>query len=506
MEWNDFIDEHELAALLPGPYRKYALPVKEGLAIFLSGLPEKRQQQIIAHQAELGMLASLPERLGRLAHDCPVLHKLGQTLARDQRLAPELREQLRPLESLPPSASISGIVERLRHELGPLAKLGITVGRQALAEASVAIVVPFVDASHRVPRQGVFKILKPGIEERLHEELALLSQVGAHLDECCHRLHLPELDYQAAFEQVRDKLSWEVRLDLEQEHLVAAKRCYADDPRTLIPTLLEYSTPRITAMERIMGANIGRLPPRSVSSNRGVAKRIAKAIVAHPVLSVDERSLFHGDPHAGNLLVTIDGRLAILDWSLVGWLDAANRDALVHLLLAAISLDAIKLGALLKQLAIASTINVRKLDHIIHERLFRLRRGELPGMNWMLGLLDDAVQQAGLRVSADLMLFRKTLLTLEGLIDELSEGDVRIDDVLLVSFVERFCSEWPQRFCQGLSECSPGTRISNADLVRLLLSAPTAAARWVLAELASPSAFQSTNGLKLGAPAAAGVP
>jgi hypothetical protein len=55
MDWNNFIDEHELASLLPGAYQRYARPVKEGLVVFLSGLSEKRQHQILARQADLGL-------------------------------------------------------------------------------------------------------------------------------------------------------------------------------------------------------------------------------------------------------------------------------------------------------------------------------------------------------------------------------------------------------------------------------------------------------------------
>jgi hypothetical protein len=135
----------------------------------------------------------------------------------------------------------------------------------------------------------------------------------------------------------------------------------------------------------------------------------------------------------------------------------------------------------------------------------KLRRGEMPGMTWMLGLVDEAVQRAGLKVSTELMLFRKALLILEGLTAELSGGDVRIDDVLLVSFVERFCAEWPRRFSAGLTT-KPRTRLSNVDLMRLLLSAPTAAARWLLAELSTGSSRIPTVRSKLGTPTAVGVP
>ena len=87
VSWELLIDESALARLLPLDYAHFARPVKEGLVVFLSGLPATDQDQILAEQAALPPEATVSERLGLLARSCPVLHKLGQVLARDQRLA-----------------------------------------------------------------------------------------------------------------------------------------------------------------------------------------------------------------------------------------------------------------------------------------------------------------------------------------------------------------------------------------------------------------------------------
>ena len=66
----------------------------------------------------------------------------------------------------------------LLRELGPLEHLGITLLPPAIAEASVAVVIPFKEAGDHLPHGGVFKILKPGIEERLKLELDLPARAG----------------------------------------------------------------------------------------------------------------------------------------------------------------------------------------------------------------------------------------------------------------------------------------------------------------------------------------
>jgi ubiquinone biosynthesis protein len=504
MYWNNLIDENELASLLPGPYRCFARPVKQALTFFLDDLPEKRQRQLLAHQADLGPLATLSQRLGRLARDCPVIHKLSQTLARDARLAPELREQLRPLESLPSVVPTATIERELQKELGPLARRGVTLGKQALAEASVAVVAPFVDGSKSAPRHGVFKLLKPGIAERLEQELELLSKVGARLDQCCHRLRIPQIDYELTFSQVREKLTWEVRLEREQKHLVAAKTFFADEPNVLIPELFEHCSPRVTSMERVIGTTIFDIPAHCPVSKRTVAKQIVRALVSHPFFSLEREALFHADPHAGNLMLAEDGRLAILDWSLAGSLGAEARGAMVQLLLAAITFNGDRISKVVHELGMNDGLDAAALAQIIARRLQGLCRGEIPGLAWMVGLFDEAVCKAGVRLPAELMLFRKSLHALDGLVSELSAGDVRLDDVLIIDFARAFAADWPHRFFQGAASRNLRTRISNADLAKLALSTPSAFTRWL--SLNNPFTSIQPVRSQLGAPAAAGAP
>ena len=226
------------------------------------------------------------------------------------------------MESLPPTVPVETIREVLTSQLGPLPALGVCLEPPAIAEASVGVVIPFrrTDPAGQDRPEGVFKVLKPGIDERLEFELELLGQVGSYLDERCEALQIPSLDYEEAFEQVREKLCWEIRLDEEQRHLAKAARFYADEPQVQIPELLEFCTQRVTAMERIRGSKITDhcLPDRR--DRRELADLVVRALIARPIFSRASRAMFHCDPHAGNLFLTDTNRLAILDWSLVGFL------------------------------------------------------------------------------------------------------------------------------------------------------------------------------------------
>ncbi len=85
-DWNFLLDETALGTVFPNEYSRFVRPIREGLVVFLEGLPASAQMEILTQQAALSPTASFSERLSRLARCCPALHKLGQTLARDQRL------------------------------------------------------------------------------------------------------------------------------------------------------------------------------------------------------------------------------------------------------------------------------------------------------------------------------------------------------------------------------------------------------------------------------------
>ncbi|MEM9185083.1 MAG: AarF/ABC1/UbiB kinase family protein [Planctomycetota bacterium] len=478
MSWQELLDESALASLLPDELAHFSKPVCYGLAVFLDGLPEVKQAQVLADQASLGPDADVAERLGKLAHASPVLQKIGQVLARDQRLDPELRRRLRTLESLPPRVPWDTIERVLDAELSGLDLRRITLTPPALAEASVAVVVPFQAQLQGGLRHGVFKVLKPGIEEQLSLELDLLNRVGEALDERCDELGIPHLNYGGIFERVGAKLREEVRLDREQQLLAEARAFYAPDDRVLVPALFDCCTPRVTAMERVWGQKVTDHGFQSGTEAARLAGLIAHALVARPVFSLEQSAPFHSDPHAGNLFLANDGRLALLDWSLVGRLDRGLRACVVRLVLAAVLHHGKRMVDELSCMAGSGQPDRPALARVVHKSLRRLRRGQLPGLLWLIELLDNAVSEAGLQLEPDLVLYRKTLYTLSGVVAEVGGGPDTFDRVLWFEFLKHLTIEWPFRWF-----ASPGSRrfasnLSSFDLTRAILGAPAAGGRY----------------------------
>ena len=90
----------ETLPLVPEIYASYRPLVTDGFVYFLSGLSYERVAGIVAEQMRLPENTSVDDRLVKLLHSRPTLHKLGQVVGHDKRLAPELRQRLQSLESL----------------------------------------------------------------------------------------------------------------------------------------------------------------------------------------------------------------------------------------------------------------------------------------------------------------------------------------------------------------------------------------------------------------------
>lgn len=460
--------------LVPDAHAAYRPLLMDGLAFFFERLSPVRVARIVAEQLALPAAVSPARRLVTLFRQCPTLHKLGQVVARDSRLSPELRANLQWLESLEPTTSMTQVKAIIKRELGAIP--GLDIAPTALAEASVAVVVPMVWRPDGVgaPQAGVFKVLRPEVEEWLGEELEIWSLLGAFLEQRCVERGLPLLDYRNTLDSVRHLLAHEIRLDREQVHLARAAAFYASSPRVVIPSLLPLCTARITAMQRIHGRKVteSELP---APARRRLAWTLIEALVAEPFWNAAPSAVFHADPHAGNLIATDDGRLAILDWALVTPLTKTQRVAVVQAVASALIQDEAALCEALGLLGHCSA--PAALRAAVADGLRQVRQGTFPGLDWLMGLLDRLGVEGAMRFPEELTLFRKALLTLAGVIGDVS-GEPPIDQVLILTGLRQCLQELPGRGLAPFASRAFGSHLSNADWYGLWTGLPLTVARY----------------------------
>lgn len=441
--------------------------VVDGMNFFLDRLPSHRLEDIIAAQLALPPGADAAARLAALLSRCPTLHKLGQVLARNRHLPTEVRLQLQTLETMQPGTPMEPVLARLRDELGQ--EPPVVLADRALAEGSVAVVLPFTCRERGEVHDGVFKVLKPGIEEQFAEEISAWLALGEFLEERGRELGLPALDFRRTLDSIRDLLAHEIDLRVEQENLRQAQTLYAREPRLLIPRLLPWCAPKVTAMERVFGKKITEAD-LSTQRRAALASTMVSALIAQPFWSRAPRAMFHADLHAGNLVVAEDGRLAVLDWSLALGLSKEDREKLVSMILGGLTLDAKRICnavASLSTLRADNPILVRAVDKALERVAFA---GQLPGFDWLLNFLDALALETAAGFREDFILFRKTWFSLSDVIGDLA-GAHSADAQLLEVGLERFLAEWPARCFAPPASKRFATHVSNADLMQAGASA-----------------------------------
>jgi predicted unusual protein kinase regulating ubiquinone biosynthesis (AarF/ABC1/UbiB family) len=119
----------------------------------------------------------------------------------------------------------------------------------------------------------------------------------------------------------------------------------------------------------------------------------------------------------------------------------------------------------------------RLRDHV-RAALREIRQGRLPGFDWSQRLLDGVATSTGMRFPENLMLFRKALLTLSGVVEDITTA-ASLDRVMLNQGLRQFSNEWPSRMFADPSSRSHGTHIANVELMELAGSWPaTVSAYW----------------------------
>ena len=134
-------------------------------------------------------------------------------------------------------------------------------------------------------------------------------------------------------EELRKSLLRELDYRQEAANLRLLGEKLADFPRIVVPQPIDdYSTGRVLTMEYIAGRKITKLSPLGALDLDGEA--LAEELFRAYLQQILVDGFFHADPHPGNVFLTDDGRIALLDLGMTARLGPALQDRLLKLLLA----------------------------------------------------------------------------------------------------------------------------------------------------------------------------
>jgi len=349
----------------------------------------------------------------------PVYVKLGQFIASAQGLLPDevvdafawCRDEVPPVST----SKARRIVER---ELGrPIDAVFESFGDLPIASASIAQV--HAARLREDGREVVVKVRRPGLRGQFEADVRAMALLAAFAEQRSPAVRVAsphgfvELFSQLVLEEMDFRLEAlnmvEIGLASEDAGMLSSMRV----PRP-IPGLV---TERVLVMEYLPGTRYtdaaGNLD--ADVDPAGLIRLGIQGVLEHTLVY----GIFHGDLHAGNVFLEPDGRFVLLDYGIVGRLDARQRAALVQFMLGVGTLDIRNQLEGLRELgAIPADADLDELTAVFEAMEAEAEIPETITHDQMVEGMADVMRVLvahGFRLPKELVLFFKNLLYLNGL-------------------------------------------------------------------------------------------
>ena len=269
-------------------------------------------------------------------------------------------------------------------------------------------------ATLRDGRMVAVKVQRPGIVETIRDDLETLAGLAGRVD------RMTDLGRRMRFadwvHEFRKTLLAELDYRTEAENLDRFNAHFAQYPELFVPTpVWDLTRPRLLTMELVTGTKATDIS--GLQRTERDLGPLATALMRGYLDQVFVHGEIHADPHPGNLLVTDDGRLALLDLGMVAHVPPKQRERLLKLLFAAVDGRG-------EQVAAEAVAMGTRLEDFDEERYYRdvgqmvsryaARSGAQAQSEGRLMLeLVRLATACGLRTPPEMSLLGKTLLNLE---------------------------------------------------------------------------------------------
>jgi ubiquinone biosynthesis protein len=354
----------------------------------------------------------------------PIFVKFGQILStRRDLVPPDVSEELTLLQDR--VAPFDGDVARAVVEAAlqrPVASAFASFDTTPLASASIAQVhaATLPAEPGAPPRQVVVKVLRPGVEAQVAQDIALLRRIAALVD----RTH-PAADKIRPREIVAEiETTLAAELDLQREGANASvlRRNWLGSGDLYVPEpIWSHSSDRVLTLERVHGIpsdDIAALDAAGIDRRALAAKGVRVFYT-----QVFRDNFFHADAHAGNIWVDTDParkadpRFIALDFGIMGQLSSEDQYYLAENFMAIFNKDYRRIAELHVQAGwMPAHIRIDELEaaaRTVCEPYFTRPLSEISLGEVLLKLFRTA-QRYELTIQPQLILLQKTLLSIEG--------------------------------------------------------------------------------------------
>ncbi|HZJ17832.1 MAG TPA: AarF/ABC1/UbiB kinase family protein [Chthoniobacteraceae bacterium] len=289
---------------------------------------------VVDDPLDYGPPPPVPPAAKELAEDLeklgPTFVKLGQLIStRADFIPPAYMEALARLQDHVEPFSFSEVEAIAAVEIGArLSKAFAEFESTPMAAASLGQVHR---ATLRDGRRVAVKVQRPNVREQVSEDLEAMQEIAELLDahtEVGRRYRFSEI-----VEELRKSLLRELDYRQEAANLRLLGEKLRGFPGIVVPQPIDdYSTGRVLTMDYVAGRKVTELSSlaRLDVDGEGLAEELFRAYLQQ--ILVD--GFFHADPHPGNVFLTDDGRIALLDLGMTARIEPTLQERLLKLLLA----------------------------------------------------------------------------------------------------------------------------------------------------------------------------
>ncbi len=260
-----------------------------------------------------------------------LLIKVGQILGTRADLLPTpFIKQIQDLADKVPPSNWKDIEEILVKNWGsPIYAILDSIETEAIASASIGEVYKGV---LKTGETVAIKVQRPYIQSILKTDFRTLAIIIWFAD---HFAPIPKgfINFKVLFQEIKQVIERELDYTKELQNLASFRHRFREMENVRIPnTYPTYSTTNVLVMEWVEGIKISDIEDVELFDRKRLTQNLMELFLPQWL----EPGLFHADPHPGNVLLSKDGKIILLDFGMVGELskkDAANFQGLVESIL-----------------------------------------------------------------------------------------------------------------------------------------------------------------------------
>ncbi len=358
---------------------------------------------------------SKAERLRKVLEELgPTFVKLGQLLSTRSDLIPtEYIDEFEKLQDKVPAMDFSDVVEQLNNSLPdgykqyfseldptPLASASIGQVHKAILKSGQEVVV-------KVQRPRIKSIIETDIEIML--TLAQLMKKRIFADSF--------FDPVEVVNEFSEIIIEELDYRIEAKNYRRFKKNFAKEKKVKIAKIYnDLTTKEVLTMEYIKGVGLKQIDEQK--RRKSLARTISDSFLKQILID----GFFHGDPHPGNILITNNYKLALIDFGVVGQLNRDDKEIIASLFISVIKKDVDKIvEALLELGMVTEEIDLNSFKRDFYKLLDRYHGVALEEIE--IGVIMNKILELAysykLKLPMEFILLGKSMVTIEGIVEEL---------------------------------------------------------------------------------------